>query len=228
MRVSSCVIATMADRSSGQARRQPRMPGEGSPHAPITTSSRRHTSTRRQRLLLKPWLRETGTGSYGGSYELAKDPEYQELRDPQLPATLWRRPARRGLAFFKACVQQVFAKPREGHIRCSNCHNAGIIGFAPPPGDGRDSWNDAEANRAFQLISRVIVPGDPDHSRFLLKPLHPDAGGSYAHNGVRRWQSRGDRSINAGRVGLPQARRHMCSYPSARQRPVSTECTCLP
>jgi hypothetical protein len=29
-------------------------------------------------------------------------------------------------------------------------------------------------------------------SRFLLKPLHPDGGGSYAHNGVRRWQSRDD------------------------------------
>jgi hypothetical protein len=36
------------------------------------------------------------------------------------------------------------------------------------------------------------MPGNPIESRFLLKPLHPDGGGSYAHNGVRRWQSRDD------------------------------------
>jgi hypothetical protein len=42
------------------------------------------------------------------------------------------------------------------------------------------------------VITRLVVPGNPVESRFLLKPLHPDAGGSYAHNGVRRWQSRDD------------------------------------
>jgi len=29
-------------------------------------------------------------------------------------------------------MQNVFATSREDHIRCSNCHNAGQIGFAPP------------------------------------------------------------------------------------------------
>lgn len=150
------------------------------------------------RLLIKPLAPNAGgSGHTGGTYWNSRDdPEYQAVLTwiRSLPTDRYIPPAEPTLdfAFFRACVQQVFAKPREGHIRCSNCHNAGIIGFAAPPGDGRDSWNDAEANRAFQLISRVIVPGDPDHSRFLLKPLHPDAGGSYAHNGVRRWQSRTD------------------------------------
>ena len=93
--------------------------------------------------------------------------------------------------FFRACVQPVFANPREGHIKCSNCHNAGIIGFAPVPQNG-STWNDQEATRAFSTISRLIVPGNPEQSRFLLKPLHPDGGGSYTHNGPRRWQSRSD------------------------------------
>ena len=43
-----------------------------------------------------------------------------------------------------------------------------------------------------RVIARLIVPGNPVQSRFLLKPLHPDGGGSYAHNGVRRWQTRDD------------------------------------
>ena len=57
---------------------------------------------------------------------------------------------------------------------------------------GRTEWNEQEATQAFGAISRLIVPGNPIESRFLLKPLHPDGGGSYAHNGVRRWQSRND------------------------------------
>ena len=65
------------------------------------------------------------------------------------------------------------------------------MGFAPLPGEGRSTWNDKEAQDAFRVISRLIVAGDPVRSRFLLKPLHPDGGGSYAHNGVRRWQTRG-------------------------------------
>jgi YVTN family beta-propeller protein len=150
------------------------------------------------RLLVKPLAPNAGgPGHTGGTYwNSREDPEYQTVLKwiRSLPADRYVPPPEPALdfAFFRSCVQQVFARPREGHIRCSNCHNAGIIGFAPPPGDGRDSWNDTEAKRAFDLISRVIVPGDPDHSRFLLKPLHPDAGGSYAHNGVRRWQSRSD------------------------------------
>ena len=82
--------------------------------------------------------------------------------------------------FFRACVQNVFATPREGHIKCSNCHGAGQIGFAPLPGDGRTQWNEEEARQAFRVIARLIVAGNPVQSRFLLKPLHPDGGGSYA------------------------------------------------
>ena len=93
--------------------------------------------------------------------------------------------------FFRACVQKVFANPREGHIRCSNCHAGGHIGFAPPT-QGSKEWTDRQAKRAFAVISRLIVPGNPEQSRFLLKPLHPDGGGSYTHNGLRRWQSRSD------------------------------------
>jgi hypothetical protein len=66
------------------------------------------------------------------------------------------------------------------------------MGFAPVPGEGRTEWNEAEARQAFGVITRLVVPGNPVESRFLLKPLHPDGGGSYAHNGVRRWQSRDD------------------------------------
>ncbi len=145
------------------------------------------------RLLLKPL---GGLGHTGGAYWASRnDPEY-------LSVLQWIRglPANRYVAapepaldfeFFRACVQPVFANPREGHIKCSNCHAGGLAGFAPVP-QGGGAWDDQEARRAFQSISRLILPGNPEQSRFMLKPLHPDGGGSYTHNGPRRWQTRDD------------------------------------
>jgi hypothetical protein len=150
------------------------------------------------RLLVKPLEpRAGGPGHTGGTYWTSRtDPEYltvlQWIRS--LPAAAYVPPPAPAVdfEFFRACVQNVFANPREGHIKCSNCHNAGQIGFAPVPGEGRTTWNDEEARAAFRVISRLIVAGDPVRSRFLLKPLHPDSGGSYAHNGPRRWPNRDD------------------------------------
>ena len=41
-------------------------------------------------------------------------------------------------------------------------------------------------------INRLIEPGRPTQSRLLMHPLHPDGGGDYAHNGVRRWLTQDD------------------------------------
>jgi hypothetical protein len=150
------------------------------------------------RLLLKPLDPSAGGMVHtGGTFWKSRtDPEYLALLNwiSSLPADRYVAKAdgpALDFDFFRACVQPVFASPREGHIKCSNCHNAGIIGFAPPPENGK-AWNDQEARRAFSTISRLIIPGNPDRSRFMLKPLHPDGGGSYTHNGPRRWQSRTD------------------------------------
>jgi hypothetical protein len=151
----------------------------------------------RSRLLLKPLAAEAGGLAHtGGTYWRSReDPEYQAVLTwiRSLPKERYAAAPEPALdfEFFRGCVQTVFANPRDGHIRCSNCHAGGLIGFAPPPQSGA-VWNDEEAKRAFQAISRLIIPGNPEQSRFLLKPLHPDGGGSYTHNGPRRWQSRSD------------------------------------
>ena len=149
------------------------------------------------RLLLKPLSPDAGGLTHtGGSYwTSADDPEYVALLDwiRSMPDDAFVPPPEPEIdfEFFRACVQPVFANPREGQLRCSNCHSGGLIGFAPAPGRG-DEWSDEEAQRAYRLITRVITPGNPEQSRFLLKPLHPDGGGAYTHNGPRRWQSRDD------------------------------------
>jgi hypothetical protein len=149
-------------------------------------------------LLLKPLEPKAGgLGHTGGTYWTSRtDPEYQAVLAwiKTLPADRYVPPPAPPVdfAFFRSCVQNVFATAREGQLKCSNCHNAGQMGFAPLPAGGRDRWNEDEARQAFRVIARLIVAGNPVQSRFLLKPLHPDGGGSYAHNGVRRWQTRDD------------------------------------
>ncbi|MEE2898276.1 MAG: hypothetical protein VX815_07385, partial [Gemmatimonadota bacterium] len=93
--------------------------------------------------------------------------------------------------FYQTCVQEIIANPRYGQLSCSACHAGGSIGFAPRPANGT-SWSETEARRGFAVMQRLIQPGNPVESRWMLKPLHPDGGGSYTHNGVRRWQSRDD------------------------------------
>ena len=150
------------------------------------------------RLLRKPLAGAAGGLEHtGGTYWRSReDPEYQTVLKwiRSLPADRYAQSPQPELdfTFFRSCVQPIFQSPKEGHIRCSNCHAVGQMGFAPVPTAGRTAWDDAEAKLAFNVVSRLVVPGDPEHSRFLLKPLHPDGGGSYAHNGVRRWQNRSD------------------------------------
>ena len=149
------------------------------------------------RLLQKPLAQQAGGLPHTGGtfWTSTDDPEYgrllqwiQRLPDDQfIPAP----EPEIDFDFFRACVQEVFANPRDGQLPCSRCHSGGMIGFAPAPARA-DRWSDEEAQRAFQLISRVITPGNPEQSRFLLKPLHPDGGGAYTHNGPRRWESRSD------------------------------------
>lgn len=149
------------------------------------------------RLLRKPLTPEAGgVGHTGGTYWRSRsDAEYVAILNwiRSLPADQYVPGPEVALdfEFFRSCVQPIFATPRDGHIRCSNCHSSGLIGFAPVAQSG-STWSDEEARRAFQTISRLIIPGNPEQSRFMLKPLHPDGGGSYTHNGPRRWQSRGD------------------------------------
>ena len=149
------------------------------------------------KLLRKPLAPSAGgEGHTGGTYwESTSDPEYQAVLEwiRTLPAARFTPPAQPTLdfEFYRSCVQRVFSTPKPGQLPCTSCHGGGQAGFAPEAANGT-SWTEPEARRGFQAISRLIVPGNPEQSRWLLKPLHPDGGGSYTHNGVRRWQSRSD------------------------------------
>ncbi len=149
------------------------------------------------RFLLKPLAQVAGGlphtgGNHWGSMQ---DPEYQVVLEwirtlPAAEFTPADEQAAVDFQFYRACIHpEVLSVGRYGQLPCTSCHAGGLAGFAPVGASG-GALTEAEARQGFEALQRLIVPGNPEQSRFLLKPLHPDGGGSYAHNGVRRWQNR--------------------------------------
>jgi hypothetical protein len=96
--------------------------------------------------------------------------------------------------FFKSRVQPVFLEKRPGHTRCVVCHsdrsnNAFRLETLAP---GAKTWNEEQSRRNFEMVSRLVVPGDPRAGLLLTHPLAPEAGGSAYHSGGRQFASRKD------------------------------------
>ena len=95
--------------------------------------------------------------------------------------------------FFKARVEPIFLKKKPGHTRCVVCHtesnNAFRLEKLLP---GATSWNEQQSRANFEVVSRLVVPGNLAASRLLIYPLAPEAGGNAFHNGGRQFTSKDD------------------------------------
>jgi hypothetical protein len=172
-------------------------PGQSQANYDVVTQLVNASDPASSKLLTKPLSPQAGgEGHSGGSYwESTSDPEYQVVLQwiEMLPAEYFTPPPEPELdfEFYRTCVQEMIRSPKYGQLSCSVCHAGGSIGFAPRPANGT-SWTEEEARRGFEVMKRLIVPGNPIQSRWMLKPLHLDGGGSYTHNGPRRWRSMDD------------------------------------
>ena len=111
--------------------------------------------------------------------------EWIATGDPNAQA---EEPVEVDFAFFRSCVQPVFVNPIDNAMPCAECHSGEFA--VPPPADSY--WTMEQSRQAFEDLLYLIDPGHPESSRFLHKPLHPDAGGDLMHNGGRRWFSADD------------------------------------
>jgi hypothetical protein len=93
--------------------------------------------------------------------------------------------------FFKGRVEPVFLQKRPGLTRCYVCHaesnNAFRLERLPP---GATAWTEEQSRRNFEMVSKLVNPGDPDTSRLLTHPLAPEAGGGAYHSGGRQFASK--------------------------------------
>ncbi|MGH9783605.1 MAG: hypothetical protein ACRD88_05420, partial [Terriglobia bacterium] len=80
--------------------------------------------------------------------------------------------------FFRTRVEPILLKKRGDHARCYSCHEGATNGLSLQSlSPGSTSWTEEQSRKNFQAISRIVVPGRPTTSRFLLHPLAPEDGG---------------------------------------------------
>jgi hypothetical protein len=110
--------------------------------------------------------------------------------DPQAPKLDYE--------FFKTRVEPIFLKRRSAdHARCYVCHQVAHHGGGPLSlemlSPGMSTWTEEQSRHNFEVVSRLVVPGDPSSSLFLQMPLAPEAGGlADTHQGGRQFASQDD------------------------------------
>ncbi len=95
--------------------------------------------------------------------------------------------------FYRTRVEPIFLKKRPGHARCVVCHAGSNNAFRLQPlTAGSATWTEEQSRRNFEVVSRLVTPGDPSTSRLLLHPLSAEAGGDRFHSGGRQFASQND------------------------------------
>jgi hypothetical protein len=100
--------------------------------------------------------------------------------------------------FFKTRVEPIFIKKRwPDHSRCYVCHEVSRHGGGPLSLEalpaGASFWTEEQSRHNFEVVSKLVIPGDPLSSLFLQMPLAPEAGGlADTHQGGRQFRSKDD------------------------------------
>jgi hypothetical protein len=93
---------------------------------------------------------------------------------------------------FRASIEPIFLKKREGHARCVVCHTRPTTPFRLQTLSAGPAWSDEDSRRNFEAVKRLVTPGEPLKSRLLTMPLSEEAGGNPFHPGGKHWESRDD------------------------------------
>jgi hypothetical protein len=94
---------------------------------------------------------------------------------------------------FKTRVEPIFLKKRPGHARCVACHVDAATAFKLQPlAPDAKTWTEEQSRKNFEMVLKLVTPGDPGSSRLLIHPLAHDGGGDQFHGGGRQFASKDD------------------------------------
>jgi hypothetical protein len=96
--------------------------------------------------------------------------------------------------FYKSRVEPIFLAKKDGHTRCVVCHadsnnNFHLEKIEP----GASAWTEEQSRRNFEMVAKLVNPGDPESSLLTQHPLAPEAGGHAFHSGGRQFESKDDK-----------------------------------
>ena len=101
---------------------------------------------------------------------------------------------------YRETVEPIFLADRggwgPGRAPCATCHaEQGTplrLQRLRETAEGEVFWSEEDSRRNFEVVSRLVTPGDPDRSRLLRQPLVESAGGSPLHVGGKFFESKED------------------------------------
>jgi hypothetical protein len=95
--------------------------------------------------------------------------------------------------FYKSRVEPIFLAKKDGHTRCVVCHSDSNNNFhLERLGSGANAWTEEQSRRNFEMVAKLVNPGDPGSSLLTQHPLAPEAGGHAFHSGGRQFESKDD------------------------------------
>ena len=152
------------------------------------------------RMLMHPLAAAAGGDPFhaGGKHWTSQsDPEWQTLAAwvrTGAPAAKSSAPGSLDFEFYRTRSEPIFLKPRrpdEGSGNaCYSCHTKVASRLRLQPlSSGATSWTEAQSRQNFEIVSRLVIPGEPLKSPLLLHPLASEAGGDPTHTGGKFWAS---------------------------------------
>jgi hypothetical protein len=96
-------------------------------------------------------------------------------------------------ATYRAKVEPIFLKKREGHARCVVCHSgAGNAFRLQPLAPGAATWTEEQSRQNFEVVTKLVISANLMSSPILKHPLAGTAGGDDFHSGGRQFTSQND------------------------------------
>ncbi|HWZ29713.1 MAG TPA: hypothetical protein VNX18_00160 [Bryobacteraceae bacterium] len=154
------------------------------------------------RMLMHPLAADAGGDPFhagGKHFKSQKDPEWLVLaawvRTGTSAAPASKSTAALDFQYYRKNVEPIFLKdraPNEGTGNpCFACHTRMASRMRLQPlKEGGTAWSEDQSRANFEVVSKLVTPGDPSTSRLLLHPLATSAGGDPTHTGGKFWPSR--------------------------------------
>src|SRR5262245_58223133 len=91
--------------------------------------------------------------------------------------------------FYRSKVEPIFLAKKDGYTRCMVCHIESNNHFRLERlSPGATTWNEEQSRKNFEMVSKLVNPGDPATSMLTNHPLAPEAGGHAYHSGGRQFK----------------------------------------
>src|ERR1700719_735616 len=108
-----------------------------------------------------------------GADEKSSTPAQNQQSDSRTSSSL-------DFKIYRARIEPIFLKMRQGNVRCYDCHSVINTGLRLQPLTAGDStWSEEQSRQNFEGVSRLVTPNEPMKSRLLLHPLAPEVGGEH-------------------------------------------------